>query len=95
MKNLGVTSNLNKNVYINNLTKSNTDNNLKRIEQKAYNNAALLATKAQYKKILEKNYKNLNQNTRSKILKSINNAPSLNYLFNTVGPAINKAAKRK
>ena len=88
---------LNKTVYMNNLAKSNTDNNLKRIKQKALNNLRLVAVKNGFKKTMRNlpYYSNLTNNNKNMLNGLIKGAPSINKLVTNIGPFINNTAKNR
>ena len=88
---------LNKTVYMNNLAKSNTDNNLNRIKQKALNNFRLVAVKNGFKKTMRNlpYYRNLTNNNKNMLNGLIKGAPSINKLVTNIGPFINKTAKNR
>lgn len=88
---------LNKTVYMNNLAKSNTDNNLKRIKQKALNNLRLVAVKNGFKKTMRTlpYYSNLTNNNKNMLNGLIKGAPSINKLVTNIGPFINNTAKNR
>ena len=88
---------LNKTVYMNTLAKSNTDNNLNRIKQKALNNFRLVAVKNGFKKTMRNlpYYRNLTNNNKNMLNGLIKGAPSINNLEKKIGPFINETAKKR
>ena len=88
---------LNKTVYMNNLAKSNTDNNLNRIKQKALNNFRLVAVKNGFKKTMRNRpyYRNLTNSNKNMLNGLIKGASSINKLETNIGPFINETAKKR
>ena len=85
---------LNKTVYMNTLAKSNTDNNLNKIKQKALNNFRLVAVKNGFKKRM-RNFTNLTNNNKNMLNGYIKGAPSINNLVKKIGPFINETVKKR
>ena len=82
---------------MNTLAKSNTDNNLNRIKQKALNNFRLVAVKNGFKKTMRNlpYYRNLTNNNKNMLNGLIKGAPSINNLEKKIGPFINETAKKR
>lgn len=79
---------------MNTLAKSNTDNNLNKIKQKALNNFRLVAVKNGFKKRM-RNFTNLTNNNKNMLNGYIKGAPSINNLVKKIGPFINETVKKR